>query len=82
MSGLTTNRGRRSDGARYPSSVDGRKYTHRDMKRDIQRRKIRRMIAEQRAEREANKKPGCFGVLLALLMGAGAIVGIAQQIVG
>lgn len=83
MGQLTTNRERRNDGrARYPSSVDGLKYTHHDMKRDIQRRKIRRMIAEQRAEREANKKPGCFGVLLALLMGAGAVVGIAQQWIG
>lgn len=40
-------------------------------------------MAEQRALRAAAEaKRGCFGVLLALLMGAGAIAGIAQQWAG
>jgi hypothetical protein len=37
--------------------------------------------ARLEAERAASKD-GCFGVLLALLLGAGAIVGIAGQWVG
>ena len=85
MGQLTTNRQRRNDGrVRHASSVDGKKYTTRDMVRDYQRQKVRRVMAEQRAEREADaaRRNGCFGVLLALLMGAGAIVTISQQWVG
>ncbi len=69
---------------KHPSSVNGKKYTNRDMVRDYQRRKVRRVMAEQRAERAATEasSDGCFGVLLALLLGAGATVGIAQQLVG
>jgi hypothetical protein len=65
---------------KHPTSVNGRKYTNRDMVRDYQWRKYRRRMAERRAERP--EREGCFGVLLALLTGAGAIVGIAAQWVG
>jgi hypothetical protein len=45
--------------------------------------KLDRRLEEEREEsRKRNQNDGCFGVLLALLMGAGAIVGIAGQWVG
>jgi hypothetical protein len=45
--------------------------------------KLDRQLEEEREEsRKRNQNDGCFGVLLALLMGAGAIVGIAGQWVG
>lgn len=79
MGKLTTNRERRNDGRiRYPSSIDGKKYTTRDMVRDNKRRAFPGEKARLEAERAASKD-GCFGVLLALLLGAGAIVGIAAQ---
>jgi hypothetical protein len=45
--------------------------------------KLMRQLEEEREEsRKRNQNDGCFGALLALLMGAGAIVGIAGQWVG
>lgn len=54
----------------------------------IQRRResTEKLMRQLEEEREANsssaQNDGCFGALLALLMGASAIVGIAQQWVG
>jgi hypothetical protein len=54
MGKLTTNRERRNDGRiRYPSSIDGKKYTTRDMVRDNKRR----AFPGEKARLEAGVRP-------------------------
>lgn len=60
---------------------------HRDEAR-IQRRRestaklMRQLDEEREASLRRNQNDGCFGALLAMLMGAEAIVGIVRQWVG